>query len=265
MVTRAIILAAGKGSRLESITNHLPKCLAPAGDASLIERQIRSLRANGIDEIAIVVGYGADMVRETCGNDIYYIENQYYQQTNSLFSLWLAREYFGDGFVVLNADVLFHPQMLSDLLSSRYEDALLVSYPGDASALLGAEEMKVKIRGGRVAAIGKGLDPRKADGENVGIAKFGFAGGQLLSQKLDELISAGVHRDWAPRAFRDFCVERPLYAIGTRGFPWVEIDFPEDYEHAINEILPLIELDEISGAMLSMSAARGDAVHSGRR
>jgi choline kinase len=235
----------------------MPKCLAPAGDASLIERQIRSLRANGVDDIAVVVGYGADLVRETCGNDIDYIENQYYQQTNSLFSLWLAREFFADGFVVLNADVLFHPQLLSDLLDSRYEDALLVSYPGDASAPLGAEEMKVKIRGGRVASIGKGLDPRKADAENVGIVKFGCEGAHLLTRKLDELISAGVHRDWAPRAFRDFCLERPLYAIGTRGFPWVEIDFPEDYEHAINEILPLIELDEISGAMLAMPAVRG--------
>jgi choline kinase len=125
--------------------------------------------------------------------------------------------------------------------------------------------MKVRIRGGRVVSIGKGLDPRKADGENVGIAKFGCAGTRLLSQKLDDLIANGVHRDWAPRAFRDFCVERPLYAIGTRGFPWVEIDFPEDYEQAINETLPLIELDEISGAILAMSAGRPDALHSGRR
>ena len=58
---------------------------------------------------------------------------------------------------------------------------------------------------------------------------------------MDRLVAAGGLRDWAPRAFREFAQERPLHAIGTRGFPWIEIDFPEDYQRAVREVLPLID------------------------
>ena len=58
---------------------------------------------------------------------------------------------------------------------------------------------------------------------------------------LDQRVSAGGLRDWAPRAFGDFARVRPLHAVGTRGYPWTEIDFPEDYERAVREILPAIE------------------------
>src|SRR5215813_5488536 len=58
-----------------------------------------------------------------------------------------------------------------------------------------------------------------------------------------DLVAAGGLRDWAPRAFEDFARVRPLHAIGTRGYPWTEIDFPEDYQRAVNEVLPAIERD----------------------
>lgn len=239
---KAIILAAGKGSRLNGTAGDLPKCLARVGRLTLIERQIQSLRDAGVADIAIVVGFGEDRVRETCGPDIDYIENPIHFRTNSLYSLWLARKRLTDGFVVMNSDVLFHPQLLRDLLTAHYEDALLIAYQDETSPRLGDEEMKVKVRGGRVADISKAINPREADGENVGIVKFGAAGARLLVRKMDMLMAKGAFRAWAPRAFRDFAAERALHAISTRGFPWIEIDFPEDYRRAINEVLPKIEM-----------------------
>jgi choline kinase len=241
---RAIILAAGKGSRLNGAAGDLPKCLIQLGEITLLERQIETLRSAGIDDIHIVVGYGADRVRETCGNAARYIENHLYHQTNSLFSLWMARELMFDGCVVMNGDVLFHAELLRNLLSFKREDALLISYCDRNSAQLGDEEMKVKIKNGMVADITKAMSPKKADGENIGIVKFGCAGARLLAEKMDALIAAGAHRDWAPRAFREFASERPLHAVGSNGFPWIEIDYPEDYRRALDEILPLILMDE---------------------
>ena len=241
---RAIILAAGKGSRLNGVAGDLPKCLVSIGGMTLLERQIQALRSSGIDDIHVVVGYGADSVRATCGTSVSYIENICYHQTNSLFSLWIAREHMLDGFVVMNGDVLFHPQLLKNLLSSDYESALLISYCDRETTPLGDEEMKVRLRNGTVAEITKAMNPKKADGENVGIGKFGPAGAKVLIEKMDELIGAGAHRDWAPRAFREFALERPLHAVGTCGFPWIEIDYPEDYARAVDEILPLILMDE---------------------
>jgi choline kinase len=101
--------------------------------------------------------------------------------------------------------------------------------------------MKVQVRCGRVREISKQMDAGDADGENLGVVKFGPQGAAELVTIMDRLIAAGGLRDWAPRAFREFAQVRPLHAIGTRGFPWIEIDFPEDYHRAVREILPQID------------------------
>ena len=251
---RGIVLAAGKGARLNGTAGNLPKCLARVGNMTLVERQIAALRIAGLQDIAVVVGCEAERVRRSCGRGVQFVENTRFAQTNSLYSLWLARPLLLDGFVVMNCDVLLHPQLLDDLLSARYEDALLVAYQDDDRSPLGDEEMKVRTRRGRVADISKAMPADAADGENVGVVKFGAEGARLLTSILDQRVAAGGLRDWAPRAFAEFARIRPLHAIGTRGYPWTEIDFPEDYQRAVSEILPAIEADRRA----SLSPAVGE-------
>ena len=238
---RGIILAAGKGSRLNGTAGESPKCLVKVGGQTLIDRQIRTLRRAGIDDIVVVVGCQADQVRRSCGHGITYVENSRYAQTNSMYSLWMARPLLFEGFVVLNCDVLFHPVLLGDLIAARHENALLIAYREAGQEPFGDEEMKVQVRCGRVREISKQMDPEDADGENLGLVKFGPKGAAELVTIMDRLIAAGGLRDWAPRAFREFAQVHPLHAIGTRGFPWIEIDFPEDYQRAVREVLPQIE------------------------
>jgi choline kinase len=240
---RGIILAAGKGSRLNGTAGESPKCLVEAGGVTLVERQIRALRAAGIEDITVVVGCQAERVRRACGHRVTYVENARYAQTNSMYSLWMARPLLYEGFVVLNCDVLFHPVLLNDLLTSRHENALLLAYREATQPAFGEEEMKVKVRSGRVVDMSKVMDPADADGENLGIVKFGAEGATALVAIMDRLIAAGGLRDWAPRAFAEFARTGSLHAIGTRGFPWIEIDFPEDYQRAVREVLPEIEAD----------------------
>lgn len=254
---RAIILAAGKGSRLNGTAGESPKCLVQLGGMSLIERQIQVLRDAGIDDIAIVVGCQAERVRRACGNHITYIENTRYAQTNSLYSLWMARPLLYEAFVVLNCDVVFHPALLTDLLASRHENALLLGYREASAPPYGDEEMKVKVQGGRVVDMSKEMDPAEADGENLGIVKFGARGAAALVDIMDALVGEGRLRDWAPRAFAAFARRHPLYAIGTRGLPWIEIDFPEDYQRAVRETLPAIEHDRRGVAAPVGAAAPG--------
>src|SRR5687767_2754530 len=198
---RGFILAAGRGSRLNGTAGDSPKCLVKIGGETLIDRQIRALRRAGIDDIAVVVGCQADQVRRSCGHGITYVENTGFAQTNSLYSLWMARPLLYEGFVVLNCDVLFQPVLLDDLLSSRHENALLLEYREWASAPYGDEEMKVKVQSGRVSEMSKDMAPAEADGENLGIVKFGAAGAASLVEIMDRLVGAGGTRDWAPKAF----------------------------------------------------------------
>lgn len=241
MRTRAIILAAGKGTRLSGQFGDIPKCMLRLGRVTLLERQLTSLCVAGVRAITVVAGFQAGQVAAVCSGLAEVIENERFAETNSLYSLWLARPLLEEGFVVLNGDVLFHPQLLCDLLMSRQEDALLVAFRDGQTAPFGDEEMKVKVRGGRVMDIAKTLAASETDGENVGVARFSAAGARLLVEVMDDLVARGCLRDWAPRAFQLFAARRPLHAIGTRGFPWIEIDFPEDYRRAVQEVMPLID------------------------
>jgi choline kinase len=235
---RAVILAAGRGNRLRDVTGEQPKCLARVGDRTLLDRQIASLRRCGIDDIAVVAGYHAADVRRACAPGIDLVVNTRYASTNSLYSLWLARDLLMEGFVVLNCDVLFHDQLLWDLLTARDEDALLMA--STRGQVYTDEEMKIRVRAGCVAAIAKTLDPAEIDGENVGIAKFGQAGAATLVAEVTRVLAGGGLREWLPRAFDGFARLRPLRVVETRGFPWTEIDCPEDYWRACAEVLPAI-------------------------
>jgi choline kinase len=238
---RAVILAAGRGGRLRTAIGDRPKCLARVGARTLIERQIQALRAEGLSDIVVVAGHHADDVGRTCGSRVHLLNNTRFASTNSLYSLWLARDLLADGFVVLNCDVLFHQQLLTDLLTSRYQDALLMAPQATASSPYTDEEMKVRVRRGCVVAIDKTLADEDVDGENVGVAKFGAAGASVLVEELNHVVAAGGVTEWLPRAFGAFCRRRPLHVVDTRGFPWIEIDFPEDYWRACSEILPAID------------------------
>jgi len=253
---RAIILAAGRGGRLEGVIGDRPKCLARIGDRTLLERQIEGLQAAGISRIAVVAGYRIEMVERVCPRSVDFVHNTRYAFTNSLYSLWLARHLLLDGFLVLNCDVLFHPRMLHDLLTARYDDALLVAARGEG-APYGDEEMKVCIRGGLVSAIAKTLTAEDSDAENVGIARFSAAGARALTEHMNRIVAAGQVRDWLPRAFAEFAATRPLHTVDSRGFPWIEIDFPEDYWRACSDVLPAIDADERpQGKATAASAGR---------
>jgi L-glutamine-phosphate cytidylyltransferase len=237
---KAIILAAGRGTRLDGAAVKC-KCLLEIGGSTLLKRQIESLHNLNVKDIVVVVGFAAEGVRKECGDEVTFVENVHFTETSSLYSLWLAREHLADGFVVLNSDVLFHQRMLADLLESSYDDALLISYTKTEGSPLGDEEMKVKVKEQLVVDISKEIDPKEADGENVGIVKFGARGAQLLVEYMNQIIASGSVKDWAPRAFREFARHHPLYALSTRGLPWTEIDFPEDYQKAVKEVFPRIE------------------------
>ena len=125
------------------------------------------------------------------------------------------------------------------LLTARDEDALLVAFRGREERY-SDEEMKLRVRNGRVTEISKTLDGGDADGGSIGIATFGAAGAALLVEEMSRLVASGAIREWAPAAFAGCCRRRPLHVVDHRGLPWIEIDSPNDYWRACTHIAPAL-------------------------
>ena len=109
---RAVILAAGRGSRLHALTGDVPKCLTEIGGEPILERTLRALASLSVTEAVVVIGYMGAMVRGRIGSrfdgiDILYVEAPDYATTNNIRSLWDARNYLDQDIVLLDADVAF--------------------------------------------------------------------------------------------------------------------------------------------------------------
>jgi choline kinase len=244
-VTKAIILAAGVGSRLRPLTDHRPKCLLEVGGRTLIDHQVATLQRYGITDVVVVVGYCGDQIRRHLGGRVRYIDNERYESTNSLYSLWLAREDLLSGALILNSDVFAQPLLFDRLLQSVASDAILVER-GDAFE---AEDMKVMLNGSYVVDFGKDLSRERAHAHNVGVAKFSGEGASRLADCLEHLVATGHENDWVPVAFREFASHWALAAVATDGLPWIEIDYVEDLTRARLEIEPaILALDSVVSA-----------------
>jgi len=232
---QAVILAGGVGSRLETLTNGLPKCLAEIGGRPLIEHQLEALADHGVGPVLMVVGYKDAAIREVVGRRAEYILNERFRETNSLYSLWLAREWLKGPFVLLNSDLFFHPEILSRLLE---EPGNVLAY--DSTSSRGREQTKVAIRERRVVDLGKDLPPSSARGESLGLLKFDADGAKGMFEVADELVRQGHEKAWVIEATRAVCRIAPIYGVNVAGLEWTEVDYPYDLEEARRVVWPAI-------------------------
>jgi choline kinase len=232
---QALILAAGRGSRLGAFGADRPKCLLEVGGAALIEHQLEALRAIGVRRVAVVVGHRAGDVRSALGNGVTYVENRAFAATNSLYSLWLARCWIEGSFLLLNSDLLCAREIYRRVARAR---GTALAFDGGSGQ--DAEHMKVAFRRGRLAAIGKDLPAARAQGENVGVLRFGPAAARVLLAVADAIVQSGRRGDWAPAAVDRLARLMPIRGIDVAGLPWIEIDFPTDVVAARDRVWPAI-------------------------
>ncbi|MEP7151520.1 MAG: phosphocholine cytidylyltransferase family protein [Nitrospira sp.] len=236
---RAVILAAGVGKRLWPVTQHKPKCLIEIGGQTLLSRYLEVLASLQIRDVTIVVGYKQEMIRAAVGTQhrgvsISYLVNEEFHR-GSISSLWIARSALSDDVVIMDADVLFHREILRCLVASPFTNCLLM----DDTVKQTGEECMVVVAGGRVIALSKKL-PERYDvaGEGVGFLKVRRADTAHVIGSLKGYIDQGrwemEYEDGLLQYFQDVKVGHEK--IG--GLPWTEIDFPEDITRAEREILP---------------------------
>jgi len=243
MKSAGIILAAGRGTRLGELTADVPKGLLEVGGVSLIERQVKCLSKYGIRRVHVVTGYEHEKVAEClntnennrCETNCVY--NERWNSANNIYSLYVGKDFVDEGFVMINSDDIFHPEILKKLIDAPVPDAIVV----DDHKKLGDEEMKVKLDDkGNLTEINKTMDPESSRGEYIGIAKFGPEGARELFEVLVEFVDRDELGGWYEEAFGVLSGRRAIKAVSTGGLPWTEIDTPEDLEKAEKEIWPKI-------------------------
>lgn len=238
---KALVLAAGVGKRLWTVTQHRPKCLIEIGWRTLLHRYLDNLSSLGIQRADIVVGYKQDMIRkaveaDSCGVRVNFLVNEQFHR-GSISSLWVARTALDDDMLVMDADVLFHREILRRLVQSPYPNALLM----DDTVKQTGEECMVVAEGGRVTALTKKL-PARYDhaGEGVGFLKVRHADTPHMVASMRIFVDREAWQMEYEDALIGFFREVKVGYEVIGGLPWTEIDFPEDIEKAERDVLPRI-------------------------
>lgn len=228
---QAVILAAGFGSRLKPLTGGTAKPLLEVGGRPLILHQLEALADQGVGPVLVIVGHQADEVQKVIGDRAEILLNDRFATTNSLYSLWLGREWIKGPFVLLNCDLFFDPEVLDLVLE---ESGNVLAY--DSTSSRGREQTKVAIRQRRVVDLGKDLPAGSARGESLGLLKFDADGARTMLEVVDHLVQDGQVSAWVIEATRAACSQTPIYGVNVAGHPWTEIDFPYDLDVARREV-----------------------------
>ncbi|MFZ0338687.1 MAG: phosphocholine cytidylyltransferase family protein [Terracidiphilus sp.] len=229
---KAIVLAAGRGTRISRHIDGKPKCTIPLGEeTTLIEYTVDILHRYGIGDVTLVLGYRGDVIREVLTRrDVKFVENPFYDVTNSIASLWFAREELAapSDFLIMNGDVFLSEPALGAALDEHRSPVLFYDTTRRKEA-----DYKFQCEGDRLVRYGKDLSLEETSGEYIGCARLSSAFIGTFVSRLDELIRTQRHSMWWEDVLYSLAAERQIIARDIAGTFWAEVDYIEDYERIL--------------------------------
>lgn len=226
---KAIILAAGRSTRLYPITLEKPKSLLEIDGQSIIGRQLDQLEALGIRDVVVVTGYKSEVIKKHLGDRVRYRYFEDFATTNHLHTLHSVRDELSGEVLCLFADVIVEKEILSRLVENRSDYCLAV----DPKVRPGT--MRVRIRNGQVMEMGNQISIEDGDGTFIGIAKYSKRGAGLLARKTEVMVTHGNEDQYYTLALQSLAAEGEKIAfIDTRNSWWIEIDTRDDLDAAVN-------------------------------
>ncbi|GII33192.1 phosphocholine cytidylyltransferase family protein [Planotetraspora mira] len=233
-----MVLAAGAGRRLRPYTDTLPKALVPVdGETTILDIALRNLAAVDLREVVVIVGYQAQAVHERKadlerrhGVTLTLVHNDKAEEWNNAYSLWCARDYFGQGALLVNGDTV-HPVSVERTLLSADDGGDILLAVDDVKSL-GDEEMKVTLEDGRLKRITKLMEPSEAYGEYIGatLIRPGAA------ERLADALQTTFERDpqlYYEDGYQEMVARGEKIAVAPIGkVDWVEVDNHDDLAKA---------------------------------
>ncbi len=233
---KAVILAAGAGRRLG--LDH-PKSMVEVGGRSILLRQLDAYRATGVEEFVIVVGFQYEQLRRHVQDQpgaFTFIVNERYAETNTLYSLYLAREHLRNAVYQSNADVVLDYRVIARLREATGSALAIMTHPCDE------EEVKVHVKDGLIDAVGKSLPPETCAGEFIGVARYEADSARALADALTRGVDTpGGDEAYFEAALNEVCATHPIHAVDVGDLPCTEVDFPEDLQRAREIIAPKLQ------------------------
>jgi L-glutamine-phosphate cytidylyltransferase len=244
---KAIILAAGLGSRLDKYTKNLPKGMLKVYGKSLIERQIETFKRCSIKRIIIVTGYMGNKINFP---DVTYYQNRLFDSTNMVESLMCAREELEEDIIISYGDILFEERVLKQMLDSDNDITVAVdrewkeywqSRHGDTS--FDTESLRLDKHENIIEIGTPDPDVDDVDGRYVGLLKFSSKGTQIMKKVYDKAKEDYSGKPWrSSKSFEQGYMTDLIQEIIDSGYAvkagiiekgWLEFDTNEDYEKVL--------------------------------
>ncbi len=249
MGIKAIITAAGLGSRLKGYTEELPKCMLKVGERTILQRQINTFKQNGVDDVHIVRGYKKEMINYP---DIHYHDNDDYKSTNVLGSLLCAKDALEGDVLISYSDILFANHVVERVLQSQHDISVVVdidwreTYKGRSEHPPSEAENVIFDANNQVVKIGQVIaNEMDVHGEFIGMLKLSPRGCEIFKLHYDRAQALFLGKPFQrAKTFEKAYVADLLQDMIDLGVPvhciiiergWKEIDTEQDYENALEE------------------------------
>lgn len=223
---KAILMAAGRGSRISRHIGDLPKCTLDIGGTTLIEHTVDMLVRHDID-VSIIVGYHKEAIQDVLAPyPVTFYVNPFYDVTNSIASLWFARkELLQDDLILANADVYWDEDLLQILLDEQETPVML----GDSSRKEEGDYLFKWDDTFRLLDHGKDLKRPNITGEYVGIAKLLLKDQAAFNERMEAMIMAQKHQVWWENVLYETLDQNRIHVRDIAPLFWGEVDYIEDY------------------------------------
>ena len=228
---KAIILSAGQGSRLGHLVDQKPKCLIEFGGRSLLDWQLDTLVANGVDKAVVVTGFHDELVDQAIaargrGPKVRTIFNPFYKVADNTGSLFMARSELAGDCLVWNGDTLVSDALMAKVVGNA-QPGICVTI--DRKPAFDEDDMKVVEEGGLLKAIGKRIERDGVNAESIGLLAFRGGGAERFGSAIDQAMRTPEGTTiWYLRVIHHLAQSEDVHTLDISGEEWGEVDFPED-------------------------------------